>query len=162
MSRWLMEKMFPKNISGLCPCHLKLPPWNCKFGKGQNTENLKMALTCPFLMSLVSDFALLQWFTEMNKFCFLTKKYQGQTKPLVAILALWGKRIFRLLLAVAWQPKGCWTPKGYQNDRPPDSNLNYQTLILDTIYWKFWELCILKKDRQILLPCPPLPQPSLR
>ena len=53
----------------------------------------------------------------MSNFCFLTKKFRGQTKPLAAILGFWEKWIFGLRLAVARQPKGCKTPKGYQNDR---------------------------------------------
>ena len=38
---------------------------------------------------------------------------------------------------------------------PSDSNLNCQTIILDIIYWKFWELCVLKKVGRNLPP-PPL------
>ena len=54
-----------------------------------------MVLTHLFWMSLVPDFALLQWFTKMSNFFFFTIKFRGQTKPLAANLGFHKIWIFR-------------------------------------------------------------------
>ena len=61
-----------KKYQGAMPLSQKV--LGCHFNKGQNAKKIKIALTRTFFMSLFPDFALLQWFTKMSNFCFLTKK----------------------------------------------------------------------------------------
>ena len=60
-------------------------------------------------------FELLQWFTKITTFCFLTYNFGGRTKHLAAILCFCKNWIFCLLLALIQQLKGCQTQKSYQN-----------------------------------------------
>ena len=67
---------------------IQLILWNHK-----NDENLKMAITWPFLIEMAPDFAFQLSLSKLRNFCFLTQKIWGQTKPLAAIL-YFGKNPF--------------------------------------------------------------------
>ena len=58
-------------------------------------------MACSIFVCQVPVFALLQWFTKMSNFYFLTKKFRGQTKPLADILCFCKNWVFQLWLAIA-------------------------------------------------------------
>ena len=64
----------------------------------------KMAITWPFLVEIVPDFALQLSLQKWETFVFLTQKIGGQTKPLAAILYFGKNQCFQLWrhLVLSW------------------------------------------------------------
>ena len=79
---------------------------------------------------------------KWTTFVFWPKNFEAKLN-LVSFVFL-GKLGFWTSAGRSWTAKGLLDPWSIPK-WPLDSNLKSQTIILDNIYWKFWELRVVKK-----------------